>query len=97
MQRRFKVILTWDNETQVYVVTVPALPGCVTQGKDREEALERAQEAITGHIEALKLIGEPVPQGDVEFAEVGETLSPVLVKSILEQAGLTVEELIELL
>jgi hypothetical protein len=65
--------------------------------KDREEALERAQEAITGHIEALKLIGEPVPQGDVEFAEVGETLSPVLVKSILEQAGLTVEELIELL
>jgi predicted RNase H-like HicB family nuclease len=35
MQRRFKVVLTWDNETQVYVVTVPALPGCVTQGKNR--------------------------------------------------------------
>jgi len=29
MQRRFMVVLTWDNETQVYVVTVPALPGCV--------------------------------------------------------------------
>ncbi|WP_309294762.1 type II toxin-antitoxin system HicB family antitoxin [Desulfotruncus alcoholivorax] len=50
MRRRFKVVLTWDNETQVCVVTVPALPGCVTQGKDREEALERVQEAITGHI-----------------------------------------------
>lgn len=75
MQRRFKVVLTWDNETQVYVVTVPALPGCVTQGKNREEALERVQEAITGHIEALKLVGHPVPQGDVEFAEVQVSVS----------------------
>ena len=75
MPRKFKVILTWDNETQVYVVTVPALPGCVTQGKSREEALERIQEAITGHIDALKLIGEPVPQGDVEFAEVQVSVS----------------------
>ena len=70
MPRKFKVILSWDNETQVYVVTVPALPGCVTQGKDRAEALERIQEAIAGHIEALKLIGQSVPQGDVEFAEM---------------------------
>lgn len=75
MQRRFKVVLTWDNEAQVYVVSVPALPGCVTQGKSREEALERIQEAITGHIEALKLIGQSVPQGDVEFAEVQVSVS----------------------
>jgi len=75
MPRKFKVILSWDNETQVYVVTVPALPGCVTQGKDRAEALERIQEAIAGHIEALKLIGQSVPQGDVEFAEVQVSVS----------------------
>ncbi|TEB05865.1 hypothetical protein Psch_02907 [Pelotomaculum schinkii] len=75
MPRKFKVILTWDNDAQVYVVTVPALPGCLTQGKDREEALERVQEAITGHIEALKLIGQPIPQGDVEFAEVQVSVS----------------------
>lgn len=75
MQRRFKVVLAWDNETQVYVVNVPALPGCVTQGKNREEALERAQEAITGHIEALRLIGQPAPKGDVEFAEVQVSVS----------------------
>jgi predicted RNase H-like HicB family nuclease len=75
MQRRFNVILTWDNESQVFAVSVPALPGCVTQGKTREEALERIQEAIAGHIEALKLIGQPVPQGDVEFAEVQVNVS----------------------
>ncbi len=70
MHRLFKVVLEWDEETQVYAVTVPQLPGCVTQGKTREEALERIQEAIEGHIDALKLLGEPVPQGDIEFAEV---------------------------
>lgn len=54
MERSFKVVLTWDSETKVYVVSVPALPGCFTQGKDREEALQRAQEAIAGHIQALR-------------------------------------------
>jgi predicted RNase H-like HicB family nuclease len=43
--------------------------------KTGEDALERTQEAITGHIEALKLIGESVPQGDVEFAEVQVSVS----------------------
>jgi len=70
MQRTYKVILTWDDEGQVFVVSVPALPGCFTQGHTREEALERVQEAIEGHVEALKMIGQPVPPEDVEFAEV---------------------------
>ncbi|HZK84827.1 MAG TPA: type II toxin-antitoxin system HicB family antitoxin [Desulfosporosinus sp.] len=66
----FKVILEWDDEAKVYVVTVPSLPGCVTQGANREEALERIQEAIEGHVEALNIIGRPVRNVDVEFAEV---------------------------
>ena len=70
MEKSFKVILEWDDETKVYVVTVPGLPGCVTQGNNRKEALERMQEAIEGHIEALNLIGMPVPKGNVEFDEV---------------------------
>lgn len=75
MIRKFKLVLEWDSEEKVYAVTVPALPGCVTQGKNREDALERAHEAIAGHIEALKIIGQPVPQGDVEFAEVQVNVS----------------------
>lgn len=34
---RFKVLLEWDNETGVYVATVPALPGCATQGKTKNK------------------------------------------------------------
>lgn len=75
MQRRFKVILDWDDDAQVYIVTVPSLPGCVTKGRDRDEALECIQAAITGYIESLKLSGKPVPQGDVEFAEVQVSVS----------------------
>lgn len=44
-----------------YVVTVPALPGCHTQGRTYEEAVTNAQEAIHGFIEFLQKVGRPVP------------------------------------
>jgi predicted RNase H-like HicB family nuclease len=63
MDLTFKVILEWDSEEQVFVVSVPSLPGCYTQGKNRPEALERIREAIDGHIKALRSAGLPVPEG----------------------------------
>ncbi len=56
MQRSFKVILE-QNESGGFTITVPALPGCVTQGNDRKEALEHVQEAIEGFLEALEIEG----------------------------------------
>jgi len=44
-----------------YVVTVPALPGCVSQGDTHDEALSNIKEAILGYVEALKIAGDPVP------------------------------------
>jgi len=69
MQRRFKVILD-KNESGGFTVTVPALPGCITQGKNREEALEHVQEAIEGFLEALEIEGLPIPGSDVDIEEV---------------------------
>ncbi len=69
MDRIFTIILD-QNEDGGYTVTVPILPGCVTQGDTREEALEHAQEAITGFLEALKIEDLPIPQGDIEVAVV---------------------------
>jgi predicted RNase H-like HicB family nuclease len=43
-----------------YIAIVPALPGCVTQGETREEALAMAEDAIRGYIESLKKHGEPL-------------------------------------
>lgn len=66
--RRFKVVLEWDEGGPGYVVRVPALPGCLTQGGTREEALARIRDAIEGHLEALAAMGEPIPRGDVDVS-----------------------------
>ncbi len=44
-----------------YVVTVPALPGLVTEGDTLEEAREMAKDAILGYLEALQKDGEAIP------------------------------------
>lgn len=76
MSRRFKIILEWNEDGGGYTVTVPALPGCVTEGDTLEEALNNAREAITGYIEALSLKGLPLPQNDppMFFGEIEVSL-----------------------
>jgi len=44
-----------------YVVTVPALPGLVTEGDSLEEAREMAKDAIRGYLESLQKHGEEIP------------------------------------
>ena len=45
-----------------FTVTVPALSGCVTWGKDYDHALAMAQEAIEGYLEVLAKEGKPIPE-----------------------------------
>jgi predicted RNase H-like HicB family nuclease len=54
-----------------YVASVPVLPGCVSQGDTRVEALANIREAIDLYIEDCRLAGDPVPQEDsVEYVEL---------------------------
>ena len=48
--KKYTIILEPDTEEGGYTVTVPALPGCITQGETIEQCIERAQEAIVGYI-----------------------------------------------
>jgi len=48
---KFKVIITYDSEYKGYVVDVPELIGCMSQGKTIDEALENIKDAIKGWIE----------------------------------------------
>ncbi|MBI2866300.1 MAG: type II toxin-antitoxin system HicB family antitoxin [Chloroflexi bacterium] len=57
----YTVILHWDKEYGGYWVEVPALPGCVSQGKTKEEALANIREAIELHIECMREDGEDIP------------------------------------
>lgn len=44
-----------------FSVWVPDLPGCVSTGDTREEALTNIAEAIRGHIDTLRHFNQPVP------------------------------------
>ncbi len=61
---RYAIVLHPEPEEGGYSVTVPALPGCFTQGETVEECIERAKEAIALHIEGLIAHGLPVPEGE---------------------------------
>ncbi|MDA8143869.1 MAG: type II toxin-antitoxin system HicB family antitoxin [Thermoplasmatales archaeon] len=57
---KYTVILE-PQEEGGYTVTVPALPGCISEGDTREEAIENIKDAISGYIESLRKHGEPIP------------------------------------
>jgi antitoxin HicB len=49
------------NEHGGYTVTVPALPGPATEGKDLKHARTTAKDAVRCYIEGLKKVKEPIP------------------------------------
>jgi predicted RNase H-like HicB family nuclease len=57
---KFRVVLQQD-EDGVTVAEVPALPGCISQGTTRDEALANIREAIVGYLNSLKAHGDPIP------------------------------------
>jgi antitoxin HicB len=58
----YSIVLDPDPDEGGYTVTVPALPGCVTEGNSVEECMANAREAIALYIEELAAQGRPVPE-----------------------------------
>ena len=56
---KYRVFIEQD-EDGVFVAEVPALPGCISQGNTRKEALRNIQEAIAVYLESLKAHNEPI-------------------------------------
>ncbi len=59
---QYTIILHPDAVEGGYTVTVPTLPGCVTQGETIEEAIAMAKDAIRLYVESLIADGEAVPE-----------------------------------
>jgi predicted RNase H-like HicB family nuclease len=57
---KYRVTIHQD-EDGVFVAEVPSLPGCISQGTTRQEALKNVQEAVQAYLESLKKHNEPVP------------------------------------
>ncbi len=67
--KAFEVYLE-EAEEGGYVVTCPELPGCVSEGETREEALANIKDAIQGYLEVLRRHGQQLPRVEVETVEV---------------------------
>jgi len=57
---KYRALIERD-EDGVFVATVPALPGCISEGKTRREALKNIEDAISGYLASLKKHNEPIP------------------------------------
>ena len=57
---KFRVIIEVD-EDGVFVAQCPSLPGCVSQGATRAEAMANVREAMEGYMESLRAHGDPLP------------------------------------
>jgi predicted RNase H-like HicB family nuclease len=67
---RHRIFIEQD-EDGMFVAECPSLPGCISQGRTRKEALENIQDAIRRYIESLRKHNGPIPPSiEEEIAEV---------------------------
>jgi predicted RNase H-like HicB family nuclease len=57
---KWRALIT-EGQDGWFVAECPALPGCISQGRTREEALDNIREAIRGYLKSLEDAGEPIP------------------------------------
>lgn len=72
---QYTAIFEPDKTRKGYTVTIPSLPGCISEGDTFEKALENIQEAANLYLETMKKIKEEVPT-----EEMGVIVAPVEVK-----------------
>ena len=63
-------VILYPGEDGFWIAECPSLPGCISQGKTREEILKNIKEAIELYIEVMIEDGEPVPEDTLERVRV---------------------------
>ena len=66
MEIQMRQIILYKGEDGFWVVECPSLPGCISQGKTREEAIANIREAIAGYILVMQEDGLPVPEDHLD-------------------------------
>jgi predicted RNase H-like HicB family nuclease len=59
-------VILYPGEDGYWVVECPSLPGCISQGQTRADAIENIREAIRGYVAVLEEDGLPVPEDHFE-------------------------------
>jgi predicted RNase H-like HicB family nuclease len=59
-------VLIYPGEDGYWVAECPSLPGCISQGATREEAIANIKQAIEGYVAVLREDGLPVPEDKLD-------------------------------
>ena len=70
MNSRYELVIYWSQDDDCFVVEVPELPGCMSDGKTYQEAASNAEAVIAEWIEAALGLGRsiPEPKGKLMYA-----------------------------
>lgn len=59
---KYSMIVSWSDDDNCYIVSVPDLPGCMADGETPEKAVENAQVIIAEWIETAQMLGRKIPE-----------------------------------
>ena len=70
MSSRYELVIYWSRDDDSFVVEVPELPGCMSDGKTYHEAVTNAEAVIADWIETARELGRPIPEpkGNLMYA-----------------------------
>ena len=66
MRQIMRQIIIKLGEDGFWLAECPSLPGCISQGQSKKEAIKNIQEAVEGYIEVLQQDGDPIPKDNME-------------------------------
>ena len=92
-------VLIFPGEDGFWVAECPGLPGCISQGGTKLEAIANIKEAIEGYVASLEEDGLPVPEERFEAFVVADhrELERGTLRAIIRQVNITVDEFTDLL
>jgi len=70
---KYQMIIYWSDEDDSYLIEVPELPGCMADGKTRQEALANAETIIQEWMETAHELGRSVPMPQGRLLTISET------------------------
>ncbi len=59
---KYQINMYWSSDDNCYITEVPELPGCMSDGKTPQEAIENTQNIISEWIEIAKTRGQKIPE-----------------------------------
>jgi len=70
--QEYQMLIYWSDEDKAFIVEVPELPGCMADGKTRQEALANAEKVVQEWVETARELGRGIPPAQGRLLTVNE-------------------------